>query len=247
MATPHGQINRRIDDLRTFRVIHTEEEDVAPATVRKIHAHGRTFAQDRITVGAFDDGQQLGTDSQRYISRMPGTKHPLVAADCAHASAHLIRQRLKRQPMIGFPKCAGERNGWAISQQTRQKDVNSFRISAVEHVLIAAVRDASAFTADKLSRQMKAVNRIEEEETADAIIQVVAGSPILVELLTFHKQFVERQAEAGSVERSIADSDVGRNDNVEEVGHCIRDSHGVTGIAFGKHGRHNAGFARNPK
>ena len=53
-------------------------------------------------------GQQLGTDTQRDISRMPGTKHPLVASDSAHASTHLIRQRLKRQPMIGFAQRARE-------------------------------------------------------------------------------------------------------------------------------------------
>ena len=57
--------------------IHAEEEDVAPAAVRKIHPHWSGFMKERIESGCFLE--QCGYNAQWMVGWMPGPEHPLVS------------------------------------------------------------------------------------------------------------------------------------------------------------------------
>ena len=50
VAPVHRQVDRDVEDARAFGEVHPQEEDVAPAAVREVHAHGRGFVEHRETV-----------------------------------------------------------------------------------------------------------------------------------------------------------------------------------------------------
>src|SRR5206468_11362380 len=100
--------------LGALGVVHAEEKDVAPAAVREVHAHGRTLSKNRVTAVAARP-EKLGPKAQRLVGGMAHAEHPLVAADRAHAAAHLIGQRLEGQPMIRRGEGAAERIVWALA------------------------------------------------------------------------------------------------------------------------------------
>ena len=181
MATSHGQIDRRINHLRAFGEIHAEEKDIAPAAVRKVHADGRAFAKNRIAAGGRRELQKFRANSQRNVGRMARPEHPLVPSHGSDAATNLIGQSLKRKPMIRFSQRAGERDRGAFLLQLRQKYVESFRVAAVEHMLIAHVRNSAAFSTNKLSRQVKTMNRIQKKEAANSIVKIFAGPSIVIE------------------------------------------------------------------
>ena len=53
-------------------------------------------------------------------------------------------------------------------------------------------------------RQVEAVDRVEEEQRADALVEVVAGAAEAVERLALGEQLFERQLAAQRVERAVA-------------------------------------------
>ena len=108
MSPANGQINRRIDHLGPFGIVHAQEKDIAPAAVRKIHADRRPLAQDRITVRLRIDPQQLRANLQRKIGRMSGAEHPLITSDRTNTATDLVCQSLERQPVIGLAQRTGE-------------------------------------------------------------------------------------------------------------------------------------------
>ena len=78
------EIDRDVQHPGAFRGVHAEEEDVAPAGVRQIHADGGSLAQDRVGV-AGSPCQQFRPDAQRMILGRPGAKHPAVPGHAANA------------------------------------------------------------------------------------------------------------------------------------------------------------------
>ena len=131
---------------------------------------------------------------------MSRAKHPLVAAYGSDTATDLISQGLKRQTVIRFSECTGERNRWAIQFELAEEYVESLRVAAIKHMLIADIRNSPAFTTDQLSRQMKAMNGVEKEQAANSIVEIFAGPPILIEFTTLAKQLCERQRTAFGIE-----------------------------------------------
>jgi hypothetical protein len=154
----HAQIDRNIQHLGTFGEIHAQKEDVAPGGMGEIHANRRGFAQDWI--GAVDRMalEQFGAQTQRMIGRMPHAEHPLIAADGADASAHLIGQGLKRQPMIR--RGQGGANGVAgpVHSLRGQEIIDGFLEPALEQMFETTVGHASGRAGREAGRQMKTVN-----------------------------------------------------------------------------------------
>ena len=119
----HGQVDRDVEHARAFREVHAQEEDVAPAAVRQVHAHGRGFAQDGVERAA-SARQQFGPEAQRIVGRVAGAEHPLVAAHGAHAAAHLVGQRLKAQRAVAGRQRAGNGRAGPAGGLRRQEDVD---------------------------------------------------------------------------------------------------------------------------
>ena len=140
IAAMHRQIDGDVEDARAFREVHPQEEDVAPAAVREVHADGRGFVEDgeQPFGGAL---QQLAAHAQRVIHRMAGAEHPLVAAHGTHAAAHLIGQGLEAQAVVGFGERAGDGVGGAVGRLQGQEAVDGFFEAALEEVRVAVVGD----------------------------------------------------------------------------------------------------------
>jgi hypothetical protein len=112
---------------------------------------------------------------------MACAKHPLVAPYGSDTAPNLIGQSLKRKTVIGFSQGTRKRNGWTFLRELCQKDVKSFRVAAVEHMLIADIRNSPAFTTNEQSRQVEAMNRIQEKKAANSIVKIFAGPSIPIE------------------------------------------------------------------
>ena len=121
VAAVHAQVNGHVEHLGPFGVVHAQEEDVAPAAVREVHPHGRAFAQDGVGAVCRVRPQQLRPDAQRLVGRVAHAEHPLVAAHRAHAPAHLVGQRLERQPVVGRRQRAADGVTRALGLLHRQE------------------------------------------------------------------------------------------------------------------------------
>ena len=155
----HSQINGDIQHPRAFGEIHAQKKNVAPAAVAEVHAHRRALAQNRVAaIGVAP--QQLGPETQGMIGRMTHAKHPLIAADGAHAAPHLVGKCLKREPLIGRRQCAGEGIAGAFGLLHGEKVFNRLREPAVQQVFEALERNQAALADARLERQMKPVDGV---------------------------------------------------------------------------------------
>ena len=111
------------------------------------------------------------------VCRVAHAEHPLIAAYGTNAAADLIRQGLKREPVIG----RRERRTDAIAGpfallQTKER-VNRLLEAAMQKLLVTLEWDeavAGGGGGGKLRRQMKPVNRVEKEQRANAFVKIVA-------------------------------------------------------------------------
>jgi len=78
---PHPQVDGYVQNTRPLRIVHPQKKNVAPATVRQIHPHRRPLPQQRKEIVSGLAPPQFRPDAERLVGRMPGSKHPLVAAD----------------------------------------------------------------------------------------------------------------------------------------------------------------------
>src|SRR5262245_10746614 len=102
------QVNRAVEDPRSFGKIHPQKKDVAPGAVREVHPHRSFLAEDRKTRRIGARSEQFGPNSQGMIGDVPCPKHPLVAAYHAYAAPDLVGQGLKREPMVSVGQSAGQ-------------------------------------------------------------------------------------------------------------------------------------------
>lgn len=89
------EINRDVQDARTFGVVHPQKEDVAPPAVAQVHAHRCGFPQDGEESVLWCALHQFRANAQGGVFRMGGPEHPLIAAHTAHTAPNLVGQRLK--------------------------------------------------------------------------------------------------------------------------------------------------------
>ena len=161
---------------------------------------------------------QFLADAQGLIVGMPDPKHPLVAAHRPDAASHLIRQRLKAAPMIGSRQRARQRVAWPLLRLSAQKIRDGFLKAALQEMLIARKWNPALLRKAGLCRQMKAVNGIEKEAGANALIQVRACGPKPLQRVTFPQEFRSRSGRAKHVERTIPCFRIGGSDHFYKVG-----------------------------
>ena len=122
--------------------------------------------------------QQLRAHAQRIIGRMPGAKHPLIAAHGSHAAPHLIGQSLKCQPAISGGQRAGKAiaRSIALLQAARKIPIASSnrRLRSFSYPLKGiSVRPRDSGP----RRQMKSMNGVEKKQCPYALVEVFAGVP----------------------------------------------------------------------
>ena len=199
VAAMHAEINRDIQHARAFGEIHAEEKDVAPRTVRQVHAHGRAFAENRIRA-VRRTLEQLGANAQRLIARVPHAEHPLVAAHGAHAAAHLIGEGLEREPVIRRRQRAGDGVARAVALLQREEFINRLLEAALQQMLVALEGNQPAPVQLRDARNVEAVNGVEKEQRAHALVEIAALAPKRIQRRALRKQSVERQFTTHSVE-----------------------------------------------
>ena len=195
------EIDRDVEDARTLGKIHAEEEDVAPSAVRKVHADGRGLSQDgedRIAQ------KELGTQAQGIVVRVPGSKHPLVAAHTSDAAADLIGEGLEAERAVAGGQRTGDGGAGAMLSFGGEKDLNGFLKAAFEQVFKTGKWDERGRGRCRKAWNMKAMDGVKKEERPDALVEVVAASAEIVEFAAFGKELVECQAPAQGIEGDIA-------------------------------------------
>ena len=216
----HAQIDRDVENLRSFRVIHAQKEDVAPCTVREIHAHGGLFPENRIRTVGFVPLQQFRAQTERLQLRMRHPEHPLIPADGSDTAAHLVCQRLKGQPVICRSQRTADGIAWTLRSLHGQKTVDGFFEATAQQMLVAMKWNHAPARRIRLRRQMEPVNRIQKEEGADLFVKVRASAPERIEFRTFRQQNLARCVRTDRLQRTVADRGIlRRNDGNKLTGH----------------------------
>ncbi len=102
-------------------------------------------------------------------------EHPLIAAHGADAAAHLVGESLKAEAAIGRGQRAGDGGAGSVAP-ARQENVDGFFEAALQKVDVAARRESAAAASAVLSqRKMEAMDGVQEEQRAHALVEIVAA------------------------------------------------------------------------
>ena len=137
VAPVYAQVNGDVEHFGPLGEIHAQEEDVAPAAMREVHAHWRALTQNRVGAVERVSPEQFRPQAQGVIGRVPHAKHPLVAAHRPHTASDLVSQRLERQPVVGRRQGTRDSVAGTLRSLHRQKVVNGLFESALQQVLVA--------------------------------------------------------------------------------------------------------------
>src|SRR5207244_13033078 len=95
--------------------------------------------------------------------------------------AHLVRESLKCQPVVGRGEGAGRGIVWALVLLRRQELVDGFLEPPLQQLLVAFERDVAAGSGrcaagavQEPGREMEAVDGVEKKQRAHALIEIVA-------------------------------------------------------------------------
>ena len=217
IAPMHSQVDGHVEHLRPLGKIHSQEEDVAPAAMRKVHADRGALAQDR--AGAVGRAlQQFAPDAQRMIERMPHPEHPLVAAHGPDAAPDLVGQGLERQPVIGGRQRAGHAVPGPRSALQFQKTLHRLLEPAVQQVLITGERNESPGTQTGARRQVKAMDGGEEEQRPDPVVETAGLPAERLQRARLGQQLLHPQPGAGLVEGTVPKHRVCSRDDGDQLG-----------------------------
>ena len=223
----HGKIDRHVEHPRSLGKIHAEKEDVAPAGMREVHSHGCRFPQDgkhaRSCGAVARSSEQFGPDPKGVIGRMANTKHPLVAAEAAHAAPHLIGECLEAEVSVGRRKGARDRIRRAVLPLCREECLDRLLKPAVQQMLIPLVRNQSGVSLAtpfairrQPVRQVKPVDRIQEKQRPHAFVQVCALPPKHLKRSRLRQQLLDGQLAADSIGRAVTGVRLRRRDDRDE-------------------------------
>jgi len=208
IASVHAEVDRDVQHLRALGEIHAEEEDVGPRGVGQVHAQRRLLAQDgEGPVGGLLE--QFRTDPQRLVGGMSHAEHPLVATHRADAAAHLVGQRLEGEAVVGRGQGRAEPVGRPVRLLVAEKGVDRLLEPPAEELLEPVERDEGLGAAGtQPAGQMEPVDRGEQEERPDPLIEVFRAAPERLERLAGRPQFLQRSSRGPGIERPVADGGI---------------------------------------
>src|SRR5262245_38980884 len=106
------------------------------------------------------------------ILRGAYAEHPAIARGTAHTGADLVRECLERQSVMGGGQSAAKRIIGPVDRFLRQEQTHGFVEPPTEEPLYARIGHAPRQRKLGSRWQMEAVDRIEEEQRADARVQI---------------------------------------------------------------------------
>src|SRR4051812_17417711 len=151
---------------------------------------------------------------------MTHAEHPLIAAHGADAAPDLVGESLESEAMVGDGEGAGDGVAGAFQGLNGEESVDGFFEAALKEVLEAFEGDAGTYCVLRIAcREMKAVEGVEEEEGADAFVEVFAFATEGVERGAFGQQLVGGEIGAGFLEGAVALGGVPGGDEADQLGH----------------------------
>ena len=213
-----AEIDGDVEYARALGEIHAEKKDIAPAAVGEVHAHGCEFAQERVGGGGVFAGEELGADAERLVQRMAEAEHPGVAAGGTDGAADLVGERLKREGVMGGGEGAGERLARAMGGLGSGEDRNGLFKAALEQVAKSLVRHAAEAREVGARRQVITVDRGDEKQGANALIEVGFAAAEGVEFGAVGEELRDGAALAPRVDGLVARRGVGGGDEIGDAG-----------------------------
>ncbi len=140
ISSANAKVDRDIQHPRPFREIHAQEENVAPAAVREVHADRRPLDKDGEGLIGRGAVLQCSAYFQRMVGRMAHAEHPLIAADGADTAADLVGQSLKADGLIGGGQRTGDGIARTESGLDRAKIVDRLLKPAAQQMHVAGER-----------------------------------------------------------------------------------------------------------
>ena len=120
--------------------------------------------------------------------------------------------------MVGRSEGGGEGVAGAFIGHGAEEGVDGFLEASFQEELVACEGDASDLRIGELGREVVAVDGVEEEEGADAWVEVVLLAAELVEEGAFAQQVVEAEFLASQFERGVAPGGIFCLDDGNELG-----------------------------
>ena len=234
----HAQVDGNVEHPRALGEVHPEKEDVAPSAMRQVHPDGSALAQDRMRRVAVGGAQQFGPDAQRLVERVAEAEHPCVAPRGAHSMAHLVGKRLKAERVVRRSQRARKRFACALRGLRAKETADRLLESALQHPAETVVWHPAGAQELGPGRQVIAVYRREEEQRADAPVQVGLLPAVAFEFGAGGKQLGGRPAGTPAFNREIPRF---RRRGLDDVGDA--EGHGdlsVLGGIFCRRSRHSA-------
>ncbi len=162
---------------------------------------------------------QFRPDPEGLIGGMPHAEHPLVPANRADAPAHLIRERLKRQALVGGGQPGGQRIRRAAGGRV-QEGVDRLPEAALEQLLVSPERNkpraGSGGRSGEMSRKVEPVNRVQEKQRAHPLVEVVGAPAKSVQRFAGREKGGGVGAGAKEVERLVANLGIRRRDDPDQ-------------------------------
>ena len=161
--------------------------------------------------------EKLGAHAQRLIDGVAEAKHPGIAARGADGAADLIGESLKGEGVMRGGE--GAREGFARAGGLLRggEDRDRFLEAAFEQVAESVVGHAAESWQLRTRGQVVAVNRGEEEERADAFVEIGFAAPIGVEFGARREQLGDGATVTPPVDGLVASRGIGGLDEIDDA------------------------------
>ena len=219
----NAEIDRDVEDPGALGEIHAEEKNIGPAAMGEVHAHGREFAEQRVGGGGVFAGEKLGAYAERLVERVTEAEHPGVAAGGADGAADLVGEGLERERVVGGGEGAGEGFAGTVGGLGGGENGDGFLKTAFEQMAKALVGHAAKARKIGARGQVVAVDRGQEKEHADALVEVGFTAPVGVELGAIGEELGDGAAGAPRVDGGVARRGIGGRDKIGDA-----QAHGVS-------------------
>ena len=216
IAAMDGEIDGDVDHAGSLGEVHAEEENIGPGGVGEVHADGGAFAEDGEEVVVLLE--EFGANTQRVIGGVPHAEHPLVTADGADGFADLVGEGLEGELMVGGGEGGGDAIGGAVLILDVEEGVDGFLELAGEEVLVSVERDGAGGVGGEFFGEVKAVNRLQEKDGANAVIEVVGLAAEGIEFRTLGEERGRLERGTSLGKGAVADRGILRCDQGNEHG-----------------------------
>ena len=161
--------------------------------------------------------EQLAADAERVLGGVSHAEHPLVAAHGADGFPHLVGECLESELVIRGGKCGGNCVAGALGFLNGKEGIDGLGETPCEQMAVSFEGDVSLVSARQY-RQVVAVDRVEEKQGADALVEIAGAAAEGVERGGLGEELFAGKPGAGFGERAVAEGGFVRGNDVGEHG-----------------------------